>query len=137
MVEITDGTSEYNADYRRNVGFYYDLVKAAVERMALGPAPPSSPTPRCTAVAVTPGWLRSERMLEHFGVTEANWRDALAERAALLHLGVARRTSVAAMAALAGDPTPAVRRPGAVAAPNSPAPTASPTSTAPARTAGG
>ena len=79
VVEMTDGTSEANADFRRGVGFYYDLVKANVERIVKGLSAELEESP-VTAVGATPGWLRSERMLENFGVTEANWRDALAER---------------------------------------------------------
>jgi NAD(P)-dependent dehydrogenase (short-subunit alcohol dehydrogenase family) len=79
VVEMTDGTSEANAEFRRNVGFYYDLVKANVERIVKGLDAELRDRP-VTAVGVTPGWLRSEKMLEDFGVTEANWRDACAER---------------------------------------------------------
>jgi NAD(P)-dependent dehydrogenase (short-subunit alcohol dehydrogenase family) len=79
VVEMTDGTSEANADFRRNVGFYYDLVKANVERIVKGLAAELVQEP-VTAVGVTPGWLRSEKMLENFGVTEANWRDACRKR---------------------------------------------------------
>ncbi len=79
VVEMTDGTSEANAEFRRNVGFYYDLVKANVERIVIGLHAELENRP-VTAVGVTPGWLRSERMLENFGVTEANWRDACVER---------------------------------------------------------
>ena len=79
VVEMTDGTSEANADFRRNVGFYYDLVKANVERIVKGLAAELEGHP-VTAVGVTPGWLRSEKMLENFGVTEANWRDAVERR---------------------------------------------------------
>jgi NAD(P)-dependent dehydrogenase (short-subunit alcohol dehydrogenase family) len=75
VVEVTDGTNDYNRDrYRLNL--FYDLAKMSVLRMAfilgheLGPR-------GATAVSLTPGWLRSEMMLEHFGVTEENWRDAL------------------------------------------------------------
>ncbi|MGN6677501.1 MAG: SDR family oxidoreductase [Streptosporangiaceae bacterium] len=75
VIEITDGTSEANADFRRNVGFYYDLVKANVERIVIGLTAELADQ-QVTAVGVTPGWLRSERMLENFGVSEANWRDA-------------------------------------------------------------
>jgi NAD(P)-dependent dehydrogenase (short-subunit alcohol dehydrogenase family) len=79
VVEMTDGTSQANADYRRNVGFYYDLVKANVERIVKGlDAELRDRDLPAAAVGVTPGWLRSERMLENFGVTEQNWRDALA-----------------------------------------------------------
>jgi NAD(P)-dependent dehydrogenase (short-subunit alcohol dehydrogenase family) len=79
VVEMTDGTSEANAEFRRNVGFYYDLVKANVERIVKGLDAELENSP-VTAVGVTPGWLRSEKMLENFGVSEANWRDALQER---------------------------------------------------------
>jgi NAD(P)-dependent dehydrogenase (short-subunit alcohol dehydrogenase family) len=79
VVEMTDGTSEANAEFRRNVGFYYDLVKANVERIVKGLSAELETEP-VTVVGVTPGWLRSERMLESFGVSEANWRDALARR---------------------------------------------------------
>ncbi len=79
VVGMTDGTSEANADFRRNVGFYYDLVKANVERIVKGLAADLEHEP-VTAVGVTPGWLRSEKMLENFGVTEANWRDAWRKR---------------------------------------------------------
>lgn len=75
VVEMTDGTSEANAPFRRNVGFYYDLVKANVERIVTGLTAELETLP-VTAVGVTPGWLRSERMLENFGVTEASWRQA-------------------------------------------------------------
>lgn len=76
LVEMTDGTAEFNAAYRESVGFYYDLVKAGVGRIVLGLTHELRDHP-VTALAVTPGWLRSEQMLEGFGVTEATWRDAL------------------------------------------------------------
>jgi NAD(P)-dependent dehydrogenase (short-subunit alcohol dehydrogenase family) len=75
VIEMTDGTSAANAEFRRNVGFYYDLVKANVERIVTGLTAELRDHP-VTAVGVTPGWLRSEKMLENFGVTEATWRDA-------------------------------------------------------------
>jgi len=75
VVEMTDGTSAANAEFRRNVGFYYDLVKANVERIVTGLSAEFGDLP-VTAVGVTPGWLRSENMLENFGVTEDTWRDA-------------------------------------------------------------
>ncbi len=77
IVEMTDGTAQANAAFRRNVGFYYDLVKANVERIVKGLTAELEDHP-VTAVGVTPGWLRSEKMLENFGVTEASWRDACA-----------------------------------------------------------
>lgn len=75
VIEITDGTTEANAEFRRNVGFYYDLVKANVERIVKGLSSELKDHP-VTAAGVTPGWLRSEKMLENFGVTEDTWRDA-------------------------------------------------------------
>jgi NAD(P)-dependent dehydrogenase (short-subunit alcohol dehydrogenase family) len=75
VIEMTDGTSQANAQFRRNVGFYYDLVKANVERIVTGLSAELTGHP-VTAVGVTPGWLRSEKMLENFGVTEDTWREA-------------------------------------------------------------
>jgi NAD(P)-dependent dehydrogenase (short-subunit alcohol dehydrogenase family) len=76
LVEMTDGTAEFNAAFRQGVGFYYDLVKANVGRIVLGLTHELRDLP-VTALGVTPGWLRSENMLDHFGVTEDTWRDAL------------------------------------------------------------
>ncbi|MFE5834606.1 SDR family oxidoreductase [Streptomyces sp. NPDC056488] len=101
LVEVTDGTQEYNATrYRENV--YYDLAKNAPIRMAFGLARELEPSGG-TAVALTPGWLRSEQMLDHFGVTEENWRDA-AEK--LPDFAVAESPVYVgrAVAALAADP---------------------------------
>ena len=74
VVEVNDGTTEYNdATYR--VSFFYDLVKSAVLRMAFALGHELEPH-GCTAVSLTPGWLRSEAMLDAYGVTEENWLDA-------------------------------------------------------------
>jgi NAD(P)-dependent dehydrogenase (short-subunit alcohol dehydrogenase family) len=78
LVEMTDGTAEVNASYREGVGFFYDLVKANVGRIVLSLTRELRGRP-VTALGVTPGWLRSEAMLEGFGVTEETWRDALAK----------------------------------------------------------
>ncbi len=75
LVEMTDGTSAVNGEVRAGVGFYYDFVKASVDRLVKNFAVELKDRP-VTAVGVTPGWLRSERMLENFGVTEETWRDA-------------------------------------------------------------
>jgi NAD(P)-dependent dehydrogenase (short-subunit alcohol dehydrogenase family) len=75
LVEVTDGTNEYNASNYR-ISVYYDLAKVAVNRLAFSQGHELAPH-GCTAVAVTPGWMRSEIMLEAFGVTEDRWRDAL------------------------------------------------------------
>jgi NAD(P)-dependent dehydrogenase (short-subunit alcohol dehydrogenase family) len=77
VVAMTDGTHELNRGYRQGVGPYYDLVKANVERIMTGVAVELQSTDT-TAVAITPGWIRSEAMLDHFGVTEGTWREALA-----------------------------------------------------------
>ncbi len=74
VVEVTDGTDEYNATHYR-VSFFYDLAKAAVNRMGWALAHELEPH-GATAVSLTPGWLRSEAMLDAYQVTEANWRDA-------------------------------------------------------------
>jgi hypothetical protein len=68
VVEMTDGTSEANAPFRRNVGFYYDLVKANIERIVTGLTAELRDLP-VTAVGVTPGCLRSYNFLDNFGVT--------------------------------------------------------------------
>ncbi len=73
-MEVTDGTAAYNdAHYRLNV--YYDLAKIAPIQLARSWAHELGPD-GATAVAVTPGWLRSEVMLDEFGVTEQTWREA-------------------------------------------------------------
>jgi NAD(P)-dependent dehydrogenase (short-subunit alcohol dehydrogenase family) len=77
VVEITDGTAEYNSTHYR-LSLFYDLAKTSVIRMAWVLAQELKPY-NCTAVALTPGWMRSEIMLEHFGVSEANWQDAIAK----------------------------------------------------------
>jgi NAD(P)-dependent dehydrogenase (short-subunit alcohol dehydrogenase family) len=74
VVEMTDGTADYNAQHYR-VSHFYDLAKASVLRMAWSLAHELRQH-GATAVALTPGWLRSEMMLAAFGVTEENWRDA-------------------------------------------------------------
>ena len=74
IVEMTDGTSEVNAGNRPGVGFYYDFVKAGIDRLVRNFARDLQGTPVAT-VGVTPGWLRSERMLEGFEVTEETWRE--------------------------------------------------------------
>ena len=100
VVEVTDGTAEYNATNYR-VSFFYDLAKAANLRTAFALGHELAPY-ACTAVALTPGWLRSEAMLEALGVTEANWRDAT-ER--IPHFAIAESPAFVgrAVAALASD----------------------------------
>lgn len=73
IVEVTDGHFE---GYRGHI--LYDQVKAAVVRLAYGMAMELAST-KVTALCVSPGFLRSEAVLEHFGVREENWRDAVAQ----------------------------------------------------------
>ncbi|MBT2411199.1 SDR family oxidoreductase [Streptomyces sp. ISL-12] len=100
-VEVTDGTADYNRDHYR-VSFFYDLAKTSVLRMAFALGHELGPR-GATAVALTPGWLRSEIMLDHFGVREENWRDALT---ATPHFAISETPRYAgrAVAALAADP---------------------------------
>ena len=101
LVEVTDGTAEYNAEHYR-LSPFYDLAKVAVLRMAWAHAKDLAPH-GATSVALTPGWLRSEMMLEAFGVSEANWRDATAK---IPHFVISEtpRFVGRAVAALAADP---------------------------------
>jgi len=101
VVEMTDGTAEYNASVYR-INAFYDLAKNAVIRLAYAQSEDLAPHGG-TAVALTPGWLRSEMMLEAFGVAEANWRDATQR---IPHFGISEtpRYVGRAVAALAADP---------------------------------
>ncbi|GAA4548771.1 SDR family oxidoreductase [Streptomyces collinus] len=100
VVEVTDGTADYNADNYR-VNFFYDLAKASVLRMAFALGHELGPR-GATAVALTPGWLRSEIMLDGFGVSEDNWRDAL-ERVPHFAISETPHYVGRAVAALAAD----------------------------------
>jgi NAD(P)-dependent dehydrogenase (short-subunit alcohol dehydrogenase family) len=101
VVEMTDGTAEYNRNTYR-VSFFYDLAKSSVLRMAWALGQELG-TRGATAVALTPGWLRSEMMLDNYGVTEENWRDALERNP---HFGISETPFYVgrAVAALAADP---------------------------------
>jgi NAD(P)-dependent dehydrogenase (short-subunit alcohol dehydrogenase family) len=101
VVEVTDGTDAYNAaNYR--VSFFYDVAKGAVSRMAFALAHELAPR-QATAVLLTPGWLRSEHMLEVFGVTEPTWREATRR---VPHFAISESPAYVgrAVAALALDP---------------------------------
>lgn len=101
LVEVTDGTADYNASHYR-VSPFYDLAKMAANRMAWAHAKDLEKH-GATAVSITPGWLRSEMMLEHYGVREENWRDATAAQP---HFAISEtpRFVGRAVAALAADP---------------------------------
>lgn len=75
LVEVTDGTAEFNAEnYRLSV--FYDLAKVSVNRLAFSQGHELAAF-GCTAISVTPGWLRSEMMLDAYGVTEVDWERAM------------------------------------------------------------
>ncbi|MBL1084373.1 SDR family oxidoreductase [Streptomyces actinomycinicus] len=101
VVEVTDGTADYNRDTYR-VNFFYDLAKASALRMAFALGHELGPR-GATAVALTPGWMRSEIMLEAYGVREDNWRDAL-RREPHFAISETPRFTGRAVAALAADP---------------------------------
>jgi NAD(P)-dependent dehydrogenase (short-subunit alcohol dehydrogenase family) len=102
VVEMTDGTREYNAEnYRLNT--FYDLAKNAVIRLAFAQSVELEPH-GCAAVALTPGWLRSEMMLDNFGVTEENWRDGAKVNPHFAAISESPRFVGRAVAALAADP---------------------------------
>lgn len=101
LVEVTDGTADYNADHYR-LSPFYDLAKIAVNRMAWAHAKDLKPH-GATSVSITPGWLRSEMMLEAFGVREENWREAT-EKVPHFVISETPRFVGRAIAALAADP---------------------------------
>jgi NAD(P)-dependent dehydrogenase (short-subunit alcohol dehydrogenase family) len=72
VIEMTDGAT---ADYRGS--FFYDLAKSSVIRLAVAQAAELREH-GVAAVALTPGFMRSEAVLDHLGVTEAGWRDGIA-----------------------------------------------------------
>ncbi|EHY89315.1 SDR family oxidoreductase [Saccharomonospora azurea] len=102
VVELTDGTAEHNAKYREGTTLAFYVAKAAAHPFAIGEAAETAKY-GCTAVAFTPGWIRSEAMLDEFGVTEENWRDALAEQP---HFCISETPTFVGrtVAALAADP---------------------------------
>jgi NAD(P)-dependent dehydrogenase (short-subunit alcohol dehydrogenase family) len=99
-VEVTDGTFAYNLQNYRHSPFY-DLAKIAVNRMAWAHAKDLEKH-GATALSLTPGWMRSEIMLDLFGVNEENWRDAITQEP---HFAISEtpRFIGRAVAALAGD----------------------------------
>jgi NAD(P)-dependent dehydrogenase (short-subunit alcohol dehydrogenase family) len=104
LVEVTDGPSDVNAEIRPGVGFYYDFVKGGIDRLVRALARDLADT-SVTPVGVTPGWLRSEAMLDNFGVTEETWRDAI-EWAPGFAISETPTYVARGIAALAADPQP-------------------------------
>jgi NAD(P)-dependent dehydrogenase (short-subunit alcohol dehydrogenase family) len=102
VVEMTDGTHEYNAEHYR-LSTFYDLAKTATIRLAFAQGEELAPH-GCAAVALTPGWMRSEMMLEHYGVDEDNWREAVGGNPHFTAISESPRFVGRAVAALAADP---------------------------------
>jgi len=102
LVELTDGTVEYNTEFRGLTTLAYYVAKAAAHPLAIGQAAELAPH-GATAVAVTPGWLRSEAMLDAYGVTEETWREALVAQP---HFCISESPAYVGrcVAALAADP---------------------------------
>jgi NAD(P)-dependent dehydrogenase (short-subunit alcohol dehydrogenase family) len=101
VVEMTDGTLEYNAaNYRLSA--FYDLAKMASIRLAFAQGAELAPH-GCTAVALTPGWMRSEMMLDAYGVTEQTWREATVGSPHFVAISESPRFVGRAVAALAAD----------------------------------
>jgi NAD(P)-dependent dehydrogenase (short-subunit alcohol dehydrogenase family) len=110
VVEITDGTDEYNAaNYRLST--FYDLAKATAIRLAFTQAKELEPH-GCTAVALTPGWMRSEMMLDIYGVTEDDWREGTTGNPHFRAISESPLFVGRAVAALAADPDVQRRRGG-------------------------
>ncbi len=102
VVEMTDGTAAYNATRYRNSAFY-DLAKSAIIRLAFAQSHELAPH-GCAAVALTPGWMRSEMMLDAFGVTEDTWREGGSGSPHFRAISESPRFVGRAVAALAADP---------------------------------
>ncbi|HEY0372617.1 MAG TPA: SDR family NAD(P)-dependent oxidoreductase, partial [Thermoanaerobaculia bacterium] len=102
LVEVTDGTREYNDGHYR-ISVYYDLAKVAVNRLAYSQGHELAPH-GATAVAITPGWLRSEMMLEAFGMREDNWRELLHQAPPGFAESESPRYVGRGVAAIAADP---------------------------------
>jgi NAD(P)-dependent dehydrogenase (short-subunit alcohol dehydrogenase family) len=103
LVEVTDGTTAYNAAHYR-ISVFYDLAKVAVNRLGWSQGHELEPHGG-TAISLTPGWLRSEMMLEAFRTDEARWREAPGKTApADFALSESPRYVGRAVAAVAADP---------------------------------
>lgn len=101
LVEVTDGTEDYNRENYR-LSAFYDLAKLSINRLGWSQAQELKPF-ECTALSLTPGWLRSEMMLEHYGVTEDNWREGTTKEPHFI-ISETPRFIGRAVAHLAADP---------------------------------
>ena len=101
LIEVTDGPADYNHDHYR-VSLFYDLAKTSINRIAWTQAQELEKH-QCTAVSLSPGWLRSEQMLDNYGVKEENWRDAAKKQPHFIITETPRYVG-RAVAHLAADP---------------------------------
>jgi NAD(P)-dependent dehydrogenase (short-subunit alcohol dehydrogenase family) len=100
VVEVTDGDDMFNDRYRGSM--FFDMIKVALTRLGKMLKDELDPY-GVTSVSLTPGFLRSEEVLEHFGVTEETWRDGIAEDR-WFAISETPRYIGRAVAALAADP---------------------------------
>lgn len=102
LFEVSDGTLDYNITHYRCGCLFYDLAKIIINRMAWSLAIELAKY-HCVSIGITPGWLRSEMMLDHYRVTEENWRDAIRQDAGFINSETPRFVG-RAIAHLAADP---------------------------------
>ncbi|MBN2346591.1 MAG: SDR family oxidoreductase [Candidatus Aminicenantes bacterium] len=102
LFEVSDGTLDYNLAHYRCHCLFYDLSKIVVNRMAWSLSIELAKH-RCTSIGITPGWLRSEMMLDHFHVTEENWQEAILQDAEFINSETPRFVG-RAIAHLSADP---------------------------------
>ena len=84
LFEVSDGTLDYNLTHYRCGCLFYDLSKIIINRVAWSLSKELAKY-QCTSIGITPGWLRSEMMLDHYHVTEENWRDAVRQDAGFIN----------------------------------------------------
>jgi NAD(P)-dependent dehydrogenase (short-subunit alcohol dehydrogenase family) len=102
LFEVSDGTLDYNLTHYRCHCLFYDLSKIIVNRVAWSLSIELAKY-QCTSIGITPGWLRSEMMLEHYHVTEANWQEAIQQDAGFVNTETPRFIG-RAIAYLSADP---------------------------------
>ena len=102
LFEVSDGTLDYNLTHYRCDCLFYDLAKIIINRLAWSLSIELAKY-QCTSVGITPGWLRSEMMLDHYHVTEENWRNAIRQDAGFINSETPRFVG-RAIAHLAADP---------------------------------
>jgi NAD(P)-dependent dehydrogenase (short-subunit alcohol dehydrogenase family) len=102
LFEVSDGTLDYNLIHYRCNCLFYDLSKIIINRMAWSLSR-ELVKHQCTSIGITPGWLRSEMMLDHYHVTEENWQEAIQQDAGFINTETPRFIG-RAIAYLSADP---------------------------------